>query len=62
MNLVAIGMIAVGVTTPLVSATYGAQVMRVKSLIDVGPLLLVWLASAVVTHLLAQLVLGRLAS
>jgi hypothetical protein len=59
-NLVAVGMFAIGVTTPLVSATYGAQVYGVKSILAAMPVLFLWLVSAIIIHLFAQWVLGRM--
>jgi len=61
-NLIAVGMVAIGVTTPLVSATYGTHVIIGQALVATLPVLLVWVVSACVMHLLAQLVLGSLIS
>jgi hypothetical protein len=59
-NLIAIGMIAIGVTTPLVSASFGAQIYGARTITNMLPVLGVWGAGALIMHIFAQLILGRM--
>ena len=60
LNLIAVGMIAVGVTTPLVYVSYGVPPIGAVPFPELVPALLVWLACAFVTHGVAHWVLGSL--
>ncbi len=59
-NLIAVGLLTAGVTTPLVGAFYGAQIWGDESvpLLILGSLF--WLAMALVVHIAALLLLRSL--
>ncbi len=59
-NLVAIGMMAIGVTTPLVSATYGGHISEVFGAVNSAAPTLFWFVLACAVHILAHVALGRL--
>jgi hypothetical protein len=61
-NLVAVGIIAIGVTTPLVSASYGTHLNLSVGLASAWLTVLAWLLAGAMGHILAQIALGRMIS
>jgi ABC-type antimicrobial peptide transport system permease subunit len=59
-NLVAIGMMAIGVTTPLVSASYSGHVISIIGAVGSATPIFFWFVLACVVHLVAHMTLGRL--